>query len=176
MPWVRLDDSFPDHPKIAMLSPAAGWLHVCALCYCGRHLTDGLVPKGVEKRLTSTTNTTRLVNELIRARLWVDEGDAWRIHDYLDYQPSREKVEKERDSAAERQRRAREKAAEKGALRAVNQASDTHPSRHLSRRDTAVSHAEVQPQSRSPHPIPSHPSTGTPLRDAYARCPASRSA
>jgi hypothetical protein len=141
VPWVRIDDGFPEHPKVAMLSPGAIGLHVTALCYCNRNLTDGQVEKGIEKRLTSTTNVARYVNELVRRGLWRDEGDAWRIHDYLEYQPSREKVLEERAAAAERQRRAREKAAAKRAAQPDDQSNVTP----MSRRDKGVSHGGVTP-------------------------------
>jgi len=115
MPWVRLDDSFPDHPKVSLLTPAAGWLHVCALCYCNRHLTDGAIPKTIVNRLTSSSApaTAKAVELLVHAKLWIDAGDDWQIHDFNDFQPTREKVLEERDKAAERQRKAREKAMEK---------------------------------------------------------------
>lgn len=109
MTWVKLDDSFYDHPKVANLTPGAGWLHICGLCYCGRQLTDGVIPKGVEKRLTANVNVSKQVDELIDAGLWIDDGDTYRIHDFLEYQPSREKVLTEREAGAERQRKARER-------------------------------------------------------------------
>lgn len=150
MPWVRLDDGFPDHPKIATLSPAAGWLHVCALCWCNRNLTDGIVPKGVEKRLTASTGVKKLTDELVTKGIWIDEGDQWRIHDYLDFQPSREQVEEERAKAAERQRKARERAAERRAngLKIVNVITPEQPP--PSRRDKHVTHPSVTAASQSP--------------------------
>jgi hypothetical protein len=42
MSWVRLDDSFPEHPKVIALTDAAFRAHVRGLCYAGRFLTDGL--------------------------------------------------------------------------------------------------------------------------------------
>lgn len=109
MPWVRVDDNFPDHPKVDGLSDLAFRLHVAALCYCNRLLTDGDIPKGKEKRLTPKTNVSSAVDELLEAGLWHDEGDRWRIHDYLDFQPDKAKVTAEREATAERQRRYRER-------------------------------------------------------------------
>lgn len=142
MPWVRIDDGFYMHPKVVGLSPAAIGLHLCGLCYAADNLTDGVIPKAAIDRLTSTKNAktvARMTAELESAGMWIDEGTRWRIHDYLEYQPSREKVLAEREKAAERQRKAREDAAAKRAARDVSHGNVTH----MSRRDSPVSHGGV---------------------------------
>jgi len=50
LPWVRLDTSMPDNPKIlGLLSERDGhraaFVWVCALAYCGKHGTDGFIPR-----------------------------------------------------------------------------------------------------------------------------------
>jgi hypothetical protein len=45
MTWVRLDDQFPDHPKVVNLSDRAFRLHVWGICYSARFLTDGLIQR-----------------------------------------------------------------------------------------------------------------------------------
>lgn len=123
MPWVKIDDGFYMHPKIIGLSPAAIGLHVCGLCYAADNLTDGHIPKAMVGRLTSARTTAKLVAELHKAGLWVDEGSTWRIHDFLTYQPSRAKVLLEREQAATRMavaratKKARKQAEESGAVR-----------------------------------------------------------
>jgi hypothetical protein len=141
MAWVRLDDGFAEHPKVAVLSPAAIGLHVAALCYCNRNLTDGRIPKGIETRLTRVSRVAGWVTELVDQGLWFEERDAWRIHDFLDYQPSRAKVLEEREAAAQRQRKAREKAAAKRAAEAAEGTNVTH----MSRRDISARHGDVTP-------------------------------
>lgn len=47
MSWVRLDDGFADHPKIAALDDRAFRIHIWALCYSARHLTDGFLAQEV---------------------------------------------------------------------------------------------------------------------------------
>ena len=39
--WIKLDDRFDEHPKILAAGPMALVAQVRALCYSGRHLTDG---------------------------------------------------------------------------------------------------------------------------------------
>jgi hypothetical protein len=107
MPWARLDDAFPDHPKIAGLSDAAFRMHVRGICYAARLLTDGRVPKAVaEEWMTSNRRRTRrelnALKELLDAGIWLTKRRDYVIHDYLEYNPSRAKVAAKR--AADRQR------------------------------------------------------------------------
>ena len=44
MSWLRIDDTFYDHPKIVAAGPLAVALHVFAMTYASRHGTDGFVP------------------------------------------------------------------------------------------------------------------------------------
>jgi hypothetical protein len=95
--WVKLDDGFPESPKVIGLSDKAFRVHVRALCYCSQHLTDGWVPsaKALEWGAKS-------VAELIDARLWLPHVTGYAIHDFLDYNPSSESVKNERRKARER--------------------------------------------------------------------------
>lgn len=113
MTWVKFDDRFPKHRKVVKLSDRAFRLHVSAICHCAEELTDGkvkprdlaMVAASIEAKRPST-----LVRELIDARLWLemdDPLDGFEIKDYLEYNPSREKVLDERARAAERERERR---------------------------------------------------------------------
>lgn len=94
MTWAKLDESFPDHPKIAALSDRAFRLHVAAICYCSRVLSDGEIPKAMLPKLGATKT---LINELHTAGLWESTSrESWVIHDFLEYNPSRAEVEEER--------------------------------------------------------------------------------
>ena len=44
MTWVKLDDSYPDHPKITQVGPLGMALHTAATCYASKYLTDGFIP------------------------------------------------------------------------------------------------------------------------------------
>ena len=43
MSWAKLDDHFPDHPKVRALGVYGIALQTAAICYCARYLTDGLL-------------------------------------------------------------------------------------------------------------------------------------
>jgi hypothetical protein len=97
MAYATFDDMFPDHPKVAPLSDQAFRLHVAGICYCSRHLTDGLVAADDVPRLVRRFRKAAL-DELVDRMLWAPAGGglAYSIHDYLDWNLSREKVEERR--------------------------------------------------------------------------------
>lgn len=90
LPWVRLDTSMPDHPKIIDLCDrgdagiAAAFVWVCSLAYSGKHGTDGFIPKAVLGRLNGKPKHAQL---LVAHRLW-DElpPKGWQIHGWEEYQ------------------------------------------------------------------------------------------
>ena len=109
MGWIRIDDGLPEHPKFDQAGPLAGWLWLCGMGYCNRNLTDGRISKERVPLLSTVPKPEKEALRLVEAGLWVDEGDAYRVNDYLTYQPSREKVLAERAAAAERKARSRGK-------------------------------------------------------------------
>ena len=125
MTWVRIDDSFSEHTKVASAGPLALALQVAALCYCNRQLTDGFVPRAKARTLldwecvdadgqaftialSSGTDadhpfgvgldvTAQLViDKLVAVGMWEKVPGGYSVHDYLHYNPSREQVLAER--------------------------------------------------------------------------------
>ena len=140
MTWLRLDDGFCDHPKVDPLTDGAFRLHVAAMGYCARHLTDGVVAVSILPKLYPR-NVSKLAAELVAAGLWEHRDGVYLVHDFTQYNPTRAKVEAERAAAAERQQRAREKAA---------------ASRRESRRDNTVTSRVTDGVSHGP-PDPTRP-------------------
>lgn len=103
MPYLNLDDGFAEHEKVDALSDGAFRLHVAALCLCAKHLTDGIVQKRRVSRLTPNYKPAYL-KELIAAGMWRTHPGGYEIHDYLDWNKSREWWE------AEKARKAKNKA------------------------------------------------------------------
>jgi hypothetical protein len=144
MTWVKLDDQFPDHPKIATAGPLAMAWHVAALCYCSRHLTDGFVPTRVARSLIDLTGCAEitdtgnayelkaatLIERLCASGAWHKEPDGYRLHDFLEYNPARSAVLAEREQAKARRGKRRKPNNERssGEVRANNGRSSTTPS------------------------------------------------
>jgi len=109
MAWVKIDDQFADHPKVLAAGPLASWLYVCGLTYCGRYLTDGWIPRSQVKKLADVDNAMVLAERLVIIGLWDETEDGFIVHDYLEYNPTREDVKAYRDANAKRQSEWRDK-------------------------------------------------------------------
>lgn len=137
MPWVRIDEEFPLHPKVLTAGPLGMAMQVAALCYCNRYLTDGFVSQAVIPGLLNLEGlgmrhwmgelvgggqdaTWQLVIEdLLAAGLWDEEKGGYRIHDFHDFQPSREatlKLRADRSAAGQKGGLARSQASAKQVL------------------------------------------------------------
>lgn len=93
MPWVKFDDQFPIHRKVKGLTDAEFRLHTEAIFWCARNMTDGYVASHELRDVSGISKPERHLTALVSRGLWVEqEGGGWRLHDYLEYQPSRSKV------------------------------------------------------------------------------------
>lgn len=153
MAWVKLDDHFNEHPKVARLSPAwrplAVFLHINGLCWCNTHLTDGRIPKSLVSRLApeieclemhgrGPLQAAHVAEELVAVGLWEDHGDEYLIHDFHDFQPTRREVLARRRHVSD----VRKQAGSKGA------------SKRAANRQAKVSQAGKQTCSPDPDPDP----------------------
>ncbi|MEV4041503.1 hypothetical protein [Streptomyces sp. NPDC049744] len=109
MPWVKLEDRFPSHRKVALLSDRAFRLHVSAICWSAENLTDGRIGDRELPHVAHIRGIKATAKQLEEAGLWDRVDDGWLIHDYLDYNPSREQVVADRKKNAERQERFRKR-------------------------------------------------------------------
>jgi len=108
MPWARFEDSFPSHRKIVRLSDATFRVHVQAIIWCSRYANDGELTRRELRDVAKPIKSWGLiVKVLVREGLWEEVDGGWKIHDYLDYQPSAAQVASDRAAARERQRRYR---------------------------------------------------------------------
>lgn len=111
MPWVRIDDQYPEHPKIVAAGHLAAWLDVCALAYSNRALTDGFIAKAMVARLSSVPAPLKRAAELVEVGRWSEVEGGYQINDYLEYQKSGAQIRKEREQTANRQARFRNRTA-----------------------------------------------------------------
>lgn len=126
MPWVRIDDRFDEHPKLAEAGAVCWGIWLAGITYCNRNLTDGFIPWTAARSLGSwkvlsppdpdaddrrqiwtiartsgavgeDMDTEWIIERLLAAGLWDVEDGGYRIHDYADYQRSRTEVLGDRD-------------------------------------------------------------------------------
>lgn len=113
---MRLDDRISENPKLDAVGPIGSWLHVCAIAYCNRHLTDGVFPQRIVQRLGAfdwaDPETAGMPALLIKNGLWHGPGHScgycpglspghYLVHGYADFQPSRADVEARRERLSE---------------------------------------------------------------------------
>lgn len=97
MPWARIDDGIGDNPKTLKIwaeDPGALALDVRGIAYCAKHLTDGFVPAEIIALWFAGRDEERdrLTGILLRHGRWEAVPGGFEIHDYLEYNASKEKV------------------------------------------------------------------------------------
>lgn len=104
MAWVKFDDQYADHSKIAGLSDAAFRLHTAGILYCGRRLTDGVIAADDVPRLVRKFRRKALEELLTTGDppLWTHALDSYVIHDYLDWNDPADVVRTRREATARR--------------------------------------------------------------------------
>lgn len=119
MSWLKIDDHFAENKRVAGVSDRAFRLHVVALCYCARNLTDGYIDQRDTKivcAILEAPRPARYIAELVAGELWeeVDDG-GYVIAGYLEYNPDAVTVKEERRKARLRmQKTRRDKATSSG--------------------------------------------------------------
>jgi hypothetical protein len=106
MVWFRLDDQWLMHPKIRAAGRDGRALWIAGGLHCASHLTDGRIDKITADLLAKMAEVPAKTSakSLVAAGLWIDHGTHYEMHDYLEYQPARATVEKERAATKERVR------------------------------------------------------------------------
>lgn len=113
MAWLRLSDNYVDHPKFFALSDGAFRLWHESMAYCRRHQTDGLFSFAVMRAFRSFTKSRE--KQLAESGLWdLVPAMGYRIHDYLDWNPSRDEENERRAVSKAAMRAMRERRQAKG--------------------------------------------------------------
>ncbi len=92
MGWVKLDDHIGTHPKILEVGPAPAWLWVCAIAYCQANSTGGLISRRAIRQLLQINpqQLHRYLTKLTKASLLDSTPEGFSVHDYLDFNETRE--------------------------------------------------------------------------------------
>jgi hypothetical protein len=166
MVWAKLDDEILDNPKIARAGVFGFALHVAAITWCSRNLTDGFIPTS---RVTALLTLDRvhfdvanpfalidgprsmggeegldalaIADHLVLVGLWHSVDGGYELHDFLKYNPSREETLAKRQKDSQRQERSRSRR---------KSPAESHAK---SRRDSRVT-SGVNPQPPEPDPEP----------------------
>ncbi len=153
---IALDDNIEDHPKFVSLSDSAFALWVRCIGYCRRNLTDGYIPEQAARARVRGAKPEKVIRELCSPPaglpngnpLWLKVLGGYQVHDYLVWNPSKEKVEAER---ADKRARAARGGQASGRTRAEQAAK-----RAASTKDEAASFDSASPLANA-DPIRSDP-------------------
>jgi hypothetical protein len=139
MAWVKIDDQAPRNGKMLKAGPAACWLWVCGIAHSQSQLTDGFISVDALPMIgvAGTARAKRLADALVTVGLFDAAEGGYRVHDYLDHNPSKASVLAKRAEDAERKRAG----------------------------DSSRNPRGIQPDSSSPRArVPSHPYRTHPIR------------
>jgi hypothetical protein len=138
--WLRVDDSFAEHPKILKLARTDRWTWVEILCYCARQNTKGYVPPNIGELLRYATPA--FIRKALAAGLLEEDQQGPKVHDWGDYNGRDPKI-----MQADRKRKQRENAVT-SAVTSPGQERDQS-------RDENVTRAQARASDPSPSPTPS---------------------
>lgn len=193
MSWQKFSDRARESRKVrkAPLDAVGFWW--TAGNYCAEHQTDGFIAKediaDVYRPLGHSVNHNALAAKCVSHGLFVDHGSYFEIHDFLEFNPSKEDQDKKKLSDAKRAAayRAREKALKKRGIESVvtrdgvrDELSDgVRDGVGDATRDDGVTHDErhAGPDTRDPSgvrhapPVPSRPVPDPPRFSESERAP-----
>jgi 5-methylcytosine-specific restriction endonuclease McrA len=116
--WVKVDDKFPEHPKVLAAGARLGRcgcgrviaIWQASACYANRNETDGVIPLEILRsafrlydhaplQVAAAMAEPVLIGTETKSGLLVAlaDGSGYQLHDYQDYQPTRAEREDERD-------------------------------------------------------------------------------
>ena len=97
MSWIKLDDQWMDHPKIIRAGRDARDMWLASITWCAKHLTDGVFPENLLPALAISAgvdiaNVKQIARVLLGVCLWDACENGYKVHDYLDYNPTKEQA------------------------------------------------------------------------------------
>ena len=116
--WARIDDHFYLNPKNTQIDRDEQDLFLVGNTYCNLELTDGYIPAG--KLLTlmewakipcpprakqNRSKAEAIASRLVQHGYWEAAAGGYRVHDFLDWNRSKEQIVGVRDRRAEAGRR-----------------------------------------------------------------------
>jgi len=127
MPWIKVDDHYDEHRKFMECGPLGHALWLSGMAYCNRNLTDGFIPWSAARTLLSwefleppdddgrrlrvaisvtsgmsggDVDAEYVISLLTACGLWDEVSGGYVVHDYAEYQPTKEQVLAERAAKA----------------------------------------------------------------------------
>jgi hypothetical protein len=126
VPFLRLSDTYIDHPKFLALTAGAFRLWHEGLAFCRKHRTDGIILTAALQRFHYVTvaRVAELTTPYTAGAqpLWRPVEAGYQVHDYLEWNLSKADEDAQRASTAERVRKYRQTHARNGVRNAFGNA------------------------------------------------------
>jgi hypothetical protein len=111
MGWARLDDEAAESLKVRRAGTQAATLWYASITWCAKHRTDGVIERelvsDIWRPIGEAFDHESAAARLVEVGLWDEHPAGYAVHDFLDYNPSREEENARRARDADRQRRRR---------------------------------------------------------------------
>lgn len=114
MSWTKIDNDTLERSAIVAVPRYARLVHIEAVLWCGRQLSDGAIPRHMLGYLTHEPSAAEAVDELVKGGLWETTKTGWQIVGYVDEYTDAATVMETRKQDAERQRRTRDRSKKHG--------------------------------------------------------------
>jgi hypothetical protein len=106
MSWIKLDDQWMDHPKMILVGRDARDMWLASVTYCSKHLTDGffsdkLLPQLAVMAGVDVAKVWQFATALVEVCLWDACDGGYMVHDYLEYNPTKEQALATREARKE---------------------------------------------------------------------------
>lgn len=95
MAWARIDDNFFSHPKIRKAGNNAAMLYLAALCHSNAYMTEGYIADDVLDLIgiqAFQNDPKQSADRLVECGLFIRIDDGYLIHDFLEYNYSRQQI------------------------------------------------------------------------------------
>lgn len=158
MTWFRVDDGFPEHPKLEELEREPR-LYMAAITVwtimgadCARRLTDGFVSSARLEKVLHRLGKSAAdgAKALVACGLWTAVDGGWMYHDWADYQPTKADVDASRKAKTERQRRWRGTRVDASTDKSTPASVDDAPARVSRPSPSRPNQEEDSPKGESP--------------------------
>jgi DnaD/phage-associated family protein len=96
MAYTNTDYSFWTNPKVRAAGKDAAFLYIAGNGFCNEYLTDGFISDTDIETVAFNAfqrQPKKAVESLVRAGLWDRVPGGYKIHDYLDYNKSKQEIE-----------------------------------------------------------------------------------
>jgi hypothetical protein len=108
MAWAKIDDRFFSHPKVRRAGKDAVLLYLAGLTYCNEHLTEGFISEDALPLIgfyAFCDDFKQSSSKLLEVGLWEVSSkglsNGYMVHDYFEYNPTKEQVEETKKARAE---------------------------------------------------------------------------